>query len=158
MNPIQIDYLLNPNDQQDVKLAYDLLREVWSLLDPEPDTLPDFCQAQKSFQMLRALFHHIIMPYICIDLSLSKQLVHLSAAAHLLIALFAKADTGTMLMPMQLYVDIMITIKNIYFCVAKAKADDPEGSFWIILLRTDHLETLYRILRTMIENDANLNI
>jgi hypothetical protein len=158
MNSTRIDYLLNPNDRQDVKLAYDLLREVWSLPDSGPDALPGFRQARKSFQTLGALFRHIINPYICIDLSLSEQLVHLSAAAHLLIALFAEAETGAMLMPTQLYVDIMIMIKNVYFCVAKAKADDPEGSFWIILLGTDRLETLYGILRTMVGNDANLDI
>jgi hypothetical protein len=61
-------------------------------------------------------------------------------------------------MPTQLYVDIMIMIKNVYFCVAKTKADDPEGSFWIILLGTDRLETLYGILRTMVGNDANLDL
>jgi hypothetical protein len=98
------------------------------------------------------------MPYICVDLSLSEQLVHLSAAAHLLIAMFAEDQAGTNLMPTQLYLDIMIMIKNAYFCVAKAKADDPNGNFWIILLGTDRLETLYGILRTMVGNDANLDL
>lgn len=161
MNSTRIEYLLNPNDRQDVKLAYDLLREVWSL----PDTglnginaLPGFHHARRSLQTLGALFRHIVSPYVCIDLSLSEQLVHLSAAAHLLIALFAKAQANTMLMPTQLYVDIMIMIKNVYFCVAKAKADDPEGRFWVILLGTDRLETLFGILRTMIGNDANLDL
>lgn len=32
-------------------------------------------------------------------------------------------------MPTQLYMDIMIMIKNVYFCVAKAKVDDPDGNF-----------------------------
>jgi hypothetical protein len=52
----------------------------------------------------------------------------------------------------------MIMIKNVYFCVAKAKIDDPDGHFWIILLGTDRLEVLYGILRTMVGNDANLDI
>lgn len=98
------------------------------------------------------------MPYVCIDLSLLEQLVHLSAATCLLIALFAEAQANTILMPIQLYVDIVIMIKNIYFCVAKAKADNPEGHFWVILLGTDRLETLFGILRTMVGNDANLNL
>lgn len=112
----------------------------------------------KSFQTLGALFLHVMMPYICIELLLSDQLVHLSAAAHLLLALFAKDCVETSLMPTQLYINIMIMIKNVYFCVAKAKVDDPDGSFWIILLETDHLETLYGILRTMVGNNANLDL
>ena len=49
-------------------------------------------------------------------------------------------------------------IKNVLFCVAKAKIDDPDGEFWIILLGTDRLEELFGILRTMVGNDANLDI
>lgn len=49
-------------------------------------------------------------------------------------------------------------IKNVYFCVAKTKIDNPEGSFWIILLGTDRLEELFGNLRTMIGNDAHLDI
>lgn len=158
MTLTRLNYLLNPDDRQDVKLAYDMLREVWSLPDSGPDALPGFHQGRKSFQTLGALFRHILIPYICIDLSLSEQLVHLSAAAHLLLALFAEDQAGPKLMPTQLYIDIMMMIKNVYFCVAKTKADDPEGSFWIILLGTDRLEILYGILRTMVGNDANLDL
>ena len=52
----------------------------------------------------------------------------------------------------------MIMIKNVLFCVAKAKIDDPNGELWIILLVTDCLEELFGILRTMVGNDANLDI
>lgn len=61
-------------------------------------------------------------------------------------------------MPPQLYVDIMIMIKNIFFCVAKTKADNPDGKFWIILLGTDCLEELFGILRTMVGNYSNVDI
>jgi hypothetical protein len=135
-----------------------MLRDIWSLPDSEPDTLPGFQQARKSFQTLGALLRHILIPYICVDLSLLEQLVHLSAAAHLLLALWAEDQTGTKLMPTQLYVDIMMMIKNVYFCVAKTKANNPEGNFWIILLGTDRLEILFGILRTMVGNGANLDL
>jgi hypothetical protein len=49
-------------------------------------------------------------------------------------------------------------IKNIFFCVAKVKANDPDGSFWIILLRTDHLEELFGILHTMVGSNSNLDM
>jgi hypothetical protein len=57
-----------------------------------------------------------------------------------------------------LYTDIMIIIKNIFFCVAKTKVDDPLGKFWLILLGTDRLEQLFGILRTMVGNDANCDV
>ena len=52
----------------------------------------------------------------------------------------------------------MHMIKNVFFCVAKAKADDPDCSFWIILLGTDRLEELFGILRTMVGSDSNLDM
>ncbi|KAF8058599.1 hypothetical protein FPV67DRAFT_1565461 [Lyophyllum atratum] len=157
VNLTRADYLLNPNDKQDVKLAYDLLREIWLLPEPPTNRLPGFQHARKSFQTFGVLLYHVLTPYICVDHTLSEQLEHLSAAAHLLMALYAEERTGTRLMPTQLYVDIMIMIKNAYFCVAKAKIDDPDGSFFIIQLGTDRLETLFGILRTMIGNDANVD-
>jgi hypothetical protein len=73
-------------------------------------------------------------------------------------ALWSDDKITTKLMPTQLYVDIMIMVKNVYFCVAKAKADNLKGKFHIIQLGTDCLETLFGILCTMVGNDANLDI
>jgi hypothetical protein len=98
----------------------------------------------------------MVFPYLCVDLSLSEQIEHLSAAAHLAMILYRSA--GKEFIPTNLYVDLMIMIKNVIFCVAKAKVEDPEGEFWIILLGTDRLEELFGILRTMVGNDANLDI
>lgn len=47
MTLTRLNYLLNPDDRQDVKLAYDMLREVWSLPDSGPDALPGFHQGRK---------------------------------------------------------------------------------------------------------------
>ncbi len=98
-----------------------------------------------------------MFPYLCVDLSLSEQLEHLSAAAHLSIALY-RAAGGKAFIPTELFIDIMLMVKNIFFCVAKAKVDDPDGSFWIGLLGTDRLEELFGIVRTMVGNDANPDI
>ena len=89
-------------------------------------------------------------------MTLSEQLEHLSAAAHLCLALYHKH--GTKFLPSLLYTDIMIMIKNVWFCIAKMKVDDSAGSFYLMLLGTDRLEELFGILRTMIGNDANLDI
>ena len=97
----------------------------------------------------------MVFPYLCVDLSFSEQIEHLSAAAHLAIILYRLA--GKDFIPTSLYIDLMIMIKNVLFCVAKAKIDNPEGEFWIILLGTNWLEELFSILRTMVGNDANLD-
>ncbi|KAJ7104685.1 hypothetical protein C8R44DRAFT_746366 [Mycena epipterygia] len=86
----------------------------------------------------------------------NRLLEHLSAAAHLLLILYRDGQKDAL--PTLLFTDIMIMIKNVYFCVAKAKVDDPTGNFWIILLGTDRLEELFGILRTMIGNNRNLDL
>jgi hypothetical protein len=80
-------------------------------------------------------------------LSLHQQLVHLSAAAHLILSFYTKEKGGSM--PSQLFFDLMTMIKNVYFCVAKMQIDDPDGSFWIILLGSDPLEVLFGKVRTI---------
>ncbi|KAK7001931.1 hypothetical protein R3P38DRAFT_3326830 [Favolaschia claudopus] len=127
-----ISSILNPKDKQDVKLAFNLLSDIWSLPLAFENNRPGFISARIALHTTGTLFWHLLFPYICVDLSLSEQLEHLSAAAHLAL--------------------------NVYFCVAKAKADDPEGNFWLILLGTDRLEQLFGILRTMIGNDSNLDM
>ncbi|KAF4612577.1 hypothetical protein D9613_012728 [Agrocybe pediades] len=148
--------ILNPDDQQDVKMAFDMLKDIWSLPEASKDRSPGYQSARRALRMLGKLLFHLVFPYLCVDLSLSEQLEHLSAAAHLAIALFKLA--GKDFIPTNLYVDMMIMIKNVFFCVAKAKVDDPEGELFIVLLGTDLLEELFGILRTMVGNDANLDV
>ncbi|KDR66334.1 hypothetical protein GALMADRAFT_80973, partial [Galerina marginata CBS 339.88] len=152
----------NPKDLQDVCIAFNLLKDIW-LLPRTPSTSnignshsPGFLNLREALWIFGKLLFHTVFPYVCIDLSLSEQLKHLSAAAHLYLLLFR--HSGKNFIPTNLYVDLMIMIKNVYFCVAKAKVDNPQGSFWIILLGTDRLEELFGILRTMVGNDVNLDI
>ena len=49
-------------------------------------------------------------------------------------------------------------IKNVYFCVAKAKVDNPIGKFFLILLGTDQLEDIFGILQTIVGNDSTLDL
>lgn len=101
---------------------------------------------------------NILLPYVCVELSLSEQLTLLSTATHMLLAIAHKDNAGTKLMPSQLYIDLMIMVKNVYFCIAKAKVDNPIGKFFLILLGTDRLEDIFGILRTMVGNDSTLDI
>ncbi|KAF6742613.1 hypothetical protein DFP72DRAFT_1081758 [Ephemerocybe angulata] len=157
-----LNAVFNPNDLQDVKLAFDLLRDIWSLPTlPEPSSddpppKPGFRRGREALQILGKLLHHIVFAYLCVDLTLSEQLEHLSAAAHLAFVLYKQA--GSSFIPTLLYIDIIIMIKNIFFCVAKAKVDTPNGFFFIILLGTDRIEIHFGILRTVIGNDCNLDI
>ncbi|KAJ7848060.1 hypothetical protein B0H14DRAFT_3453423 [Mycena olivaceomarginata] len=112
--PIRIGNPLQLNDHQDVKLVFDLLREVWRLpsLDSESGKPVRFIETRETFQMLGSLFRHLIFSYICTSLSLSDQLRHLSAAAHLLLALMRMTNAGAKFMPTQLYINPMLMIKN----------------------------------------------
>ncbi|KAF7336983.1 hypothetical protein MVEN_02134800 [Mycena venus] len=160
MSVIRSQLLLRPNDHQDVKLAYDLLCEIWRLprLDDVSGKSLRFIETQETLQMLGSFFRHLIFPYICTSLDLSDQLRHLSAAAHLLLALTCKTNAGAHFMPTQLYIDLMLMIKNVFFCIAKTQVDNPDGEFWLILLGTDHLEILFGILRTMVGSDSNVDL
>lgn len=152
----------NPKDLQDVCIAFNMLKDVWSLpRTPSTPSLgnghsPGFLNVHEALCIFGKLLVHTVFAYVCVDLSLSEQLEHLSAAAHLYLLLFHRG--GKNFIPTELHINLMIMIKNVYFCVAKAKVDNPSGSFWIILLGTDRLEELFGILRTMVGNNVNLNI
>ena len=148
--------IFNPDDQQDVKMALDMLKDIWTLPRISENPHPGFQKAWEAIWILGKLLYHMGFPYLCVDLSLSEQIEHLSAAAHLALSLYRLAKKD--FIPTNLYIDLMIMIKNVLFCVAKAKIDDPDGELWIILLATDRLEELYGILRTMVGNDTNLDI
>jgi len=103
-------------------------------------------ETQEGLHTLGKVFMNILLPYVCVKLSLSEQLTLLSMAAHMLLAMAHEDKAGMKLMPSQLYINIMIMIKNAYFCVAKAKVDDLIGKFFLILLGTDRLEDIFGIL------------
>lgn len=151
-----VNSILNPNDKQDVKLAFDLLKAIWSLPQATDNLNPAFVRAREALWIFGRLLYHTLFPYLCVDLTLSEQLEHMSAAAHLAVHLY-RTD-GPACLPNILFIDMMLMLKNAYFCVAKTKVDNPKGSFWIILLGTDRLEELFGNLRTMIGNDANLDL
>jgi hypothetical protein len=92
-----------------------------------------------------------VLPYICIDLSLNEQLVHLSMATHLAFFCYQHNSAATSFMPAQSYTDIILMVKNAYFCVAKTKVDNPSGKFYLISLGTNHLETFFSLIHTELE-------
>ncbi|KZT31450.1 hypothetical protein SISSUDRAFT_1072627 [Sistotremastrum suecicum HHB10207 ss-3] len=152
----RIRYLLRPDDKQDVLLAFELLREIILLPPPLPSDDPAFAAVRRALNILGSLFHALLTPYCDVTLSLGDQLALLSQAAHISFVLFRHARTK--FMPTQLYADQMIMIKNVYFCVAKYQAYNPDSQFHIILLGTDRLESLFGMVRTMTGNDSNADL
>ena len=75
--------LLNPNDKQDVILAYLLLKEIWFLPPPLAGSSLGFAQAQEALNLYGQFACHLMMPYICVDIDLDEQLIHLSMAIHI---------------------------------------------------------------------------
>ena len=61
-------------------------------------------------------------------------------------------------MPNQSFVDIMIMVKNTYFCVTKCKVDNPKGNLHLFQLGTDCLEGFFGLIGTVIGTDTNINI
>ncbi|KAG6907021.1 hypothetical protein DXG01_010890 [Tephrocybe rancida] len=150
-----LDSLLAPNDKQDVILMVKLLRCVSLISSNEPGERPTQQSSRQVLHLLGQLYNHILQAYMNVELALNDQLVHLSAAAHLVLALYHQ-DKGEFI-PVQLYFDVMSMIKNVYFCVAKTQVDNPSGRFWLILLGTDGLKKVFGLVRTMISNDTNAN-
>jgi len=158
MTDMHIKHVLDPTDKQDVVLAYTLLKDLWSLPVADPvSSTPTYINAREALRIYGELSYHLIYPYICVELSLSEQLEHLSAAIHLVLALYVLDDAQSHFIPNPLFVNIGTMVKNAFFCVAKAKVDHPNQPFFLVLLGTDRLESLFGILRTMVGNDTNLD-
>ncbi|KAG6819331.1 hypothetical protein H0H93_012840 [Arthromyces matolae] len=153
---VHLNAVFNPEDSQDVKLAFDLLKDIWNLPPASESRTPTFQASRDALRLLGRLLHHMVFPYICVDFSLSEQVEHLSGAIHLALALYHTSQKQ--FIPTLLYLDLAIMVKNVIFCIAKAKVDSPDSSFWIMLLGTDRLEELFGVLRTMVGTDANLDI
>lgn len=167
------DTLLYPADKQNVPLAYSLLSEIARLPllvqqttydHPSPNVTSNFksmttnpspaqVSSRQALRLLGRVYHYLLTSYTNIHLSLSQQLVFLSTAAHLILAIYT-TDRGGFI-PVQLYFDVMTMIKNIYFSVAKTQVANPNGEFWVVLLGTDTLESLFGTVRTMVGNDTN---
>ncbi|KAF8598089.1 hypothetical protein BDV93DRAFT_451701, partial [Ceratobasidium sp. AG-I] len=146
---------LNPEDKQNVPLAFQLLAGVASLRDPLPCDSPTFAVKRRVLNLIGSLYCYLLDPITDVSMSLAQQLIYLSAAAHILLALYS-SNKGAF-MPSQLYYDIQTYIKCTYFCVAKTKIDDPLASFYITLLGTDRLETGFGHVRTMAGGDSNVD-
>ncbi|KAF9536838.1 hypothetical protein CPC08DRAFT_771434 [Agrocybe pediades] len=151
-----VDALLEPNDKQDVVLMIKLLNTIANLPAASSTDSPVIHSTRRVLRLLGNIYRHLLSAYLDIELSLHEQLAHLSAASHLILAVYNR-DKGEFI-PVQTFFDVMSMIKNVFFCVVKIQKDNPEGKFYIVLLGTDGLEKLFGKVRTMVGNDTNTDI
>lgn len=138
MADLTSDALLLPNNKQDVVLMIKLLFAISQLGSVALTSSPLMHSTHEMLRLLGCLYGNLLYAYLNITLSLHAQLVKLSMAAHLILALY-HTDKGNFIL-VQSYFDVMCMVRNAYFCVTKAQQDNPDGEFFIILLRTDRLE------------------
>ena len=146
----QLRFLLDSNDKQDVILAYSLLKEIWSLPPPPTSSNPAFFQVWEALNLYGHFAYHLMMPYICHDLSLQEQLIHLNTVTHLTLHLYCDNSAQTHFLLTQLIVNIIIMVKNSFFCIEKLKVNNSTGQFCLILLGTDHLKTFFGLMLMLI--------
>lgn len=155
MSDSAITAVLSPNDKQDVVLMIQLLNAVATLPPARPEDTENYKSSRRVLRLLGTLYQHILSAYMKTSLSLHEQLAHLSAAAHISLALYSQFKGS--FIPIQLYFDVMAMIKNVYFCVAKTQVDNQDGQFWIIILGTDGLEKVFGTVRTMVGSDSHVD-
>ncbi len=136
--------------------ALELLKAIWELpcIDGRNDK-PSWAAQCEALYMFGRVCYMLMCPFINVTLSLWQQLELLSATSHLLLILFHANPQKGHFMPTQLYSDIQTMIKNIYFCIMKAKVNPGIIKFHAILLGTDWLEVTFSILQTIVGNDVN---
>ncbi|KAJ6579391.1 hypothetical protein B0H10DRAFT_2342503 [Mycena sp. CBHHK59/15] len=123
----RIDKLLAPNDRQNVKLMYDLLSAIAMLPEALESDTPTFRNNRRILRLLGAFYSHILEAHTNIFLSLHEQLVHISAAMHLMMAIYQK-EAGRFV-PSQTYFDFMTAGKTLFFCVAKPNSMTQRATF-----------------------------
>lgn len=91
-----------------------------------------------SIKLLSDIIKSILLPFIDVNLSLTKQVQYLSHYAHLSFSVFCSHRHA--FMPYQLYYDTHTMVKNIMFCIQKQQVLDPKEKFFIGDSGDDRLE------------------
>ncbi|KAF8327604.1 uncharacterized protein EI90DRAFT_3018097 [Cantharellus anzutake] len=144
----QINNLMNVTDKQDITTMFNLMLLIWKLPPPLTTDNPIYYKTHVTLNQHSKLVKYLILPYINVDMSLHDQLKSLSAVAHLAYIFFTDHNAHLAYLPSPLYRDIQIMVKNVFFCVAKMKCDNPNGEFFLILLGMDRLEWIFVLIRS----------
>ncbi|KAI0027217.1 hypothetical protein K488DRAFT_81199 [Vararia minispora EC-137] len=133
--------------------------QILDLKEPTLTTLFNVADKQDVNRVYRLAF--LIWELWCVPIPNHREatyLLRLSAAAHMLLALYFHEGAKSRFLPNPLFIDIMLMIKNAYFCVAKAKADNPRSAWFLIWMGTNSLESIFGVVRTMVGNDLNTDM
>ncbi len=149
---------MNVTDKQDVMMMFNLMQLIWSLPPPLATDNPIHYETHIALNQYSKLLCYLILPYINVDMNLHEQLKSFSAAAHLAYILFTNHNACSAFLPLPLYHDIQIMVKNAFFCVAKTKCNNPSGEFFLILLGTDRLEWIFGLIRSQNGSEVNVSM
>ncbi|EIW77099.1 hypothetical protein CONPUDRAFT_30282, partial [Coniophora puteana RWD-64-598 SS2] len=142
---------------QDVPRAINLLYAIVALADLQPP--PNDLQAAvdlESIKLLSALFRFLLDPFLDTTFSLSQQVAHLSAFAHLAFSLFR--NSRRLFSPYPLYYDYQTMVKNFVFSIIKQTILDPMQQLWIGDLGDDKLEAFFASLRMLGGHDSAMSL
>ncbi|KIN93972.1 hypothetical protein M404DRAFT_169549, partial [Pisolithus tinctorius Marx 270] len=151
---VKAQKLLYPDDPQDVPRAVELIKAITRLgqinptqalyaqlgYPPDVNAIMDF----EALSTLGNLLHHLLKLFTNTMLSLTEQVMHLSAFAHLLFALYRAHRCA--FMPDQLYYDTQTMVKNTIFCIAKQQWLDASFPFYLPDVGDDAIELLFAFL------------
>ncbi|KAJ7894401.1 hypothetical protein B0H14DRAFT_3651946 [Mycena olivaceomarginata] len=138
----KLQRLLFPDDPQDVPRAVELMETIIEFLacdfgQVDTDTAADL----DSIHLLVLVLKSILAPFITPDMSLTKQMTHLSTYTHLIFTHFR--TNRLTFMSNQPYGDSHSMIKNVFFCLAKQQVLDPTQPFYLFQVGDDPLEKLF---------------
>ncbi|EJD46305.1 hypothetical protein AURDEDRAFT_124089 [Auricularia subglabra TFB-10046 SS5] len=154
--PSRIRALMNPNDKQDVPLAYSLLVAIMKLPEPDPHDSFQWTRARQALNLLGFMFGSFLRPFVTLTMSASEQIHHLSAGMHTMLALYSEGRGA--FVPVQLFADCAHMVKNAVFTLAKTQVDDPDGEFLLCLEGSDRLEDDFGNMRCIVGNDSNADV
>ncbi|KAI6003279.1 hypothetical protein F5J12DRAFT_893920 [Pisolithus orientalis] len=162
---IKAQKLVYPDDPQDVPQAVEHVKAITQLshIDPTqvPYTQPHYLSDGnaivdfEALSMLGQLLHHLLEPFINVTLSLSEQVTHLSAFAHLLFALYHEHQHA--FMPNQLYYDMQTMVKNAIFCITKQQQLKPSADFYLPDVGDNAIELLFAFLHMCGGHNSAIN-
>ena len=99
---------------------------------------------EKAIIFFAEILGYFMVPFITVDMSLSKQVQYLATITFLVSALYVKH--GTACLSGALYVDSQSVIKNIIFTIAQMQIIDSNLPFYLLLEGTDRLKGCLEIV------------
>lgn len=147
--------LLNPTDKQNVPAAVNLLQTLLELRKCSVDGSPSLRAKVDGINFIAEVLGHFLLPFITADMSLSKQIRHLSTYSHLITALYRKHKSG--FLTNQLYADSQAIVKNIIYTTARLQLLNKAIPYYILLEGTDRLEGVFSHARTQ-DHSSNFDI